>query len=56
MTHGHNLASQANIAAEKVAIAKQRMESCKKIYWKALDRFAIKTWPDGIDDIMFSYK
>lgn len=31
MTHGHNLASQANTSAERVAIAKQRMESCKKI-------------------------
>ena len=56
MTHGHNLASQASTAVERAAIAKQRMEGCEKICRKALDRFAIETWPDGMDDIMFPYK
>ena len=32
------------------------MEDCKKICRKALDRFAIETWPDSMDDIMFPYK
>lgn len=32
------------------------MEDCEKICEKALDRFAIKTWSDSMDDIMFSYK
>ena len=53
---GHNLAGQASTAAERAAIAKKRMEGCEKICRKALDRFAIETWPDGMDDIMFPYK
>ena len=32
------------------------MESCKKICRKALNRFTIETWPDGIDNIIFPYK
>lgn len=56
IAHGHNLAGQASTAAEKTAIAKQRIESCKKICKKALGRFATKTWLDSIDDIMFPYK
>ena len=41
--HRHNLAGQASIAGERAAIAKQRMEDCKKICRKTLDRFAIET-------------
>ena len=55
-TYGNNLASQGSIAAKKAAIAKQRMEDCEKICRIALDRFAIKTWPDSINDIIFLYK
>ncbi len=29
---------------------------CKKAYRKAFDIFAIDTWPNGTDDIMFLYK
>lgn len=56
MAHRHNLAAQASTAAERAAIAKQRMEGCEKICRKALDRFSIETWPDGMDDIIFPYK
>ena len=54
--HGHNLAGQASTAAERATIAKQWMEGYEKICRKALDRFAIETWPDSMDDIMFPYK
>ena len=35
---------------------KQRIVDCKKAYKKALDTFAIDTWPNGMDDIIFPYK
>lgn len=54
--HGYNLASQASTSAKRAVIAKQKIEGCKKICKKALDRFAIKTWTDGMDDILFLYK
>lgn len=41
---------------EKTAIIKQRIANCKKIYRKAFNIFAIDTWPNGIDNIIFLYK
>lgn len=32
------------------------MEDCKKAYRKALNTFAIDTWPNDIDNLMFPYK
>lgn len=52
----YNLASQARIVAERVAIAKPRTKSCKKIFKKVFDTFTIETCLDGMDDIMFPYK
>ena len=56
MAHGHNPAGQASTAAERAAIAKQRIEDCEIICKNALDRFAIEIWPDSMDNIMFPYK
>lgn len=56
MAYKLNLAGQASIAAKKVIIAKQKMKGCTKICRKTLDRFAINTWQDDIDDIIFPYK
>lgn len=32
------------------------MKGYEKICRKALDRFVIETWPDGMDNIMFPYR
>lgn len=32
------------------------MENCKKAYKKACNIFAINTWPNNIDNVMFVYK
>ncbi len=52
----HSSIGQASTAAERTATVKQRMADCEKVCRKALDIFAIDTWPNGIDDIMFPYK
>lgn len=55
-TNRHNQACQAGIAVKKVAIVRQKIENYKKIYKKVFDTFAISTWLENMDDIMFSYK
>lgn len=52
----YSSASQASIAAERTAIVKQRTADYKKACRKALDIFAIDTWPNSMDNIIFSYK
>ena len=41
---------------ERIVIVKQKMADCKKIYRKAFNIFVIDTWPNSMDDIIFSYK
>ena len=55
-SYKHNLIGLTKITAERAAIAKQRIENCKKVSRKTLDSFAIRIWSDGIDDIIFSFK
>ena len=52
----YSLASQADTAARRAAIAKQKTEGCEKISKKVFNRFVIETWLDSIDNIIFSYK
>ena len=52
----HNSAGQASTTAERAVIVKQRTADCKKAYRKGLDTFAIDTWLNSIENIMFPYK
>lgn len=54
--YGYSNAGQASITVEKATIIKQTMANCKKACRKALDIFAINTWSNCINDIMFLYK
>ena len=52
----YNSADQASTVAERAAIVKQRTADCEKACRKALDIFAIDTWPNSMDNIIFLYK
>ncbi len=54
--YGYSSASQASTTTERVANFKQKTADCEKACKKALNKFAINTWPYGMDNIMFLYK